>query len=59
MKKIMIYLLNEMPLILLIIGIILVSLGVFAISKVIGLIITGIMIIAVALLFAYQKGDDL
>lgn len=58
MKKLMIYLLDGMPLILLVIGIILVSLGVFAISKIVGLIITGIMIMAVAFVFAYQKGDE-
>lgn len=58
MKKLMIYLLDEMPLILLVIGIVLISLGAFAIGKVVGLVATGIMLIAVSLIFAYQKGDE-
>lgn len=58
MKKLMIYLLDGMPLILLVIGIVLISLGAFAIGKVVGLVATGIMLIAVSLIFAYQKGDE-
>ncbi|MGX5377574.1 hypothetical protein ACWCL1_04920 [Ligilactobacillus sp. LYQ135] len=58
MKKLMIYLLDGMPLILLVIGIVLISLGAFSIGKVVGLVTTGIMLIAVSLIFAYQKGDE-
>lgn len=57
-NKLFLLFLGELPLILLIAGIIVVSCGAFLISKIIGLLITGLMLIAVALLLAYQKGSD-
>lgn len=57
-NKLFLLFLDELPLILLIAGIIVVSCGAFLISKIIGLLITGLMLIAVALLLAYQKGSD-
>lgn len=57
-NKLFLLFLDELPLILLIAGIVVVSCGAFLISKIIGLLITGLMLIAVALLLAYQKGSD-
>lgn len=50
-------LIAELPLMLLIIGTVLISVGLFMISKVVGLIATGVLISIYALIFAYTKGS--
>lgn len=58
MRNVLAILLDCLPLILLIAGIVIISVGVFMFNTILGLIVTGVMLVAVALMLAYRKGDD-
>ena len=58
MRNILAILLDCLPLILLTGGIVIISVGVFMFNTILGLIVTGVMLVAVALMLAYRKGDD-
>lgn len=58
MQNVLAILLDCLPLILLTAGIVIISIGVFMFNTILGLIITGVMLVAVALMLAYRKGDD-
>lgn len=58
MRNVLAILLDCLPLILLTAGIVTISVGVFMFNTILGLIVTGIMLVAVALMLAYRKGDD-
>lgn len=58
MRNVLAILLDCLPLILLTAGIAIISVGVFMFNTILGLIVTGIMLVAVALMLAYRKGDD-
>lgn len=58
MRNVLAILLDCLPLILLTSGIAIISVGVFMFNTILGLIVTGAMLVAVALMLAYRKGDD-
>lgn len=58
MRNVLAILLDCLPLILLTAGIVIISVGAFMFNTILGLIVTGIMLVAVALMLAYRKGDD-
>lgn len=58
MRNVLAILLDCLPLILLTAGIVIISVGVFMFNTILGLIVTGAMLVAVALMLAYRKGDD-
>ncbi|MDO3392592.1 hypothetical protein [Ligilactobacillus sp. 110_WCHN] len=58
MRNVLAILLDCLPLILLTTGIVIISVGVFMFNTILGLIVTGVMLVAVALMLAYRKGDD-
>lgn len=58
MRNVLAILLDCLPLILLTAGIVIISVGVFMFNTILGLIVTGVMLVAVALMLAYRKGDD-
>ena len=58
MRNVIAILLDCLPLILLTAGIVIISVGVFMFNTILGLIVTGVMLVAVALMLAYRKGDD-